>query len=198
VISQHTAPTLITLPHELLVSILNHLPYSKDFYSLSSTSKFFYHLCHDPLFLKHHFHQRTRKKYLHLSTDDDRATAQHVSILIRTLISQAASFAHDFNTCINEAINSWRTKDLPKSQFFPATYEGRAWLSVLRRNLGGHGHTLTALWQALGLTVTPSVQAHCKQVDKQQHTAHHRKSSKQFHRCELQLARELGRRREEE
>lgn len=109
-------------------------------------------------------------------------TAEHVRALINKLIKHAPTFVHEYHTCMNEVINSWWTKDVPKAKYFPSTYLGRAWFAVLRRNLGGHGRTQEALWRELNLPIATPVQAHWELINHQQTADQQRKSSWAMHK----------------
>jgi len=85
---------------------------------------------------------------------------------INLLLERAHEFMHEYHTCINKAINSWCTNDIPKSIFFGSTYIERTWLSMLLWNLGRPGTALAAIWCQLGLSITLVEQSHFDQMDK--------------------------------
>ncbi|ELR10995.1 uncharacterized protein ACA1_354330 [Acanthamoeba castellanii str. Neff] len=62
--------------------------------------------------------------------------------------------------------------DIPKSIFFSSTYVMHMWLLVIRGNLGSPGAAYTALWHALGFTISLLNQAQFNLMDKHLHNDH--------------------------
>jgi len=117
---------------------------------------------------------------------------------INLLLEHAHEFMHEYLTCINKAINSWRTKDIPKSIFFGSTDIEGTWLSVLWWNLGGTGTALAAIWHQLGLSITSVEQSHFDQMDKCLHDNCTCQSSQAHHTQTLELVQEQGELQKEE
>ncbi|KAL6056160.1 hypothetical protein QOT17_016280 [Balamuthia mandrillaris] len=92
---------------------------------------------------------------------------QKVKEKIDSIMEKADVFMHGYHTCHNENLNMCRTKDTPKDKNMP-TFGERAFLSPLRRNLGGRGSATATVFEELGLEVTTSVQQHLDNLDEQE------------------------------
>ncbi|KAL6067886.1 hypothetical protein QOT17_008571 [Balamuthia mandrillaris] len=91
---------------------------------------------------------------------------QKVKEKIDSIVAKADVFMHGYHTCHNENLNMCRTKDTPKDKNLP-TFGDRAFLSALRRNLGGKGSTTASVFGELGLNMT-GVQQHLDNLDEQE------------------------------
>ncbi len=204
-----SSSSLLSLPDELLLHIMSFVPRSKDdvsllqphkyFFSLASTCTRLYVLSKDPTFHHHRAFRLARKQHLRISSPNDPLLPQvkEAKAIILSLTSRAASFVHDYNTCLNESFNSSRTKDVPKHRSFPSTYSSRCCFSLLRQNLGPGG-ALCAIWRALGLQVSAPLQHHAQLEDKRREKDRKRKSSKEFHKRERELQRQEIQQKERE
>ncbi len=132
-----------------------------------------------------------QKQHLRISSPNDPLLPQveEAKTIILSLTSHAASFVHDYNTCLNESFNSSWTKDVPKHWSFPLTYSSCCCFSLLRQNLGPGG-ALCAIWRALGLQVSAPLQHHAQLEDKRWEKDRKRKCSKEFHKRERELQRQ--------
>jgi len=205
-----TPTSIFHLPDELLLPIMRYIveppaitpklrkKQHKYLFCFASQHRVFWRIFCDPSFVTYHNFVRGKKDYLHMTCPRDHIVVAAVLHRINLLLERAHEFVHEYHTCINEAINSWRTKDVPKSIFFGSTYIERTWLSVLRWNLGGPGAALAAIWRQLGLSITSVEQSHFDQMDKRLHDDRTRQSSQAHHTRTLELAQERGELRKEE
>jgi hypothetical protein len=138
----------------------------KYFFCFASQHQVFWCIFCDPSFVTYHNFVCGKKDYLHMTCSQDHIVVAAVLHCINLLLESAHEFMHEYHTCINEAINSWRTKDVPKSIFFGSTYIECTWLSMLWWNLGRPGTALAAIWHHLSLSITSVKQSHFNQMDK--------------------------------
>ncbi|KAL6053382.1 hypothetical protein QOT17_018028 [Balamuthia mandrillaris] len=122
---------------------------------------------------------------------------QKVKEKINSIVKKVDVFIHGYHTCHNENLNMCCTKDTPKDKNMP-TFREQAFLSPLRRNLGGRGSATATVFEELGLEVTSSIQQHMDNLDEQEKRNRKRKQSKAFKKREQELLQQQKARAEQE
>ncbi|KAL6059278.1 hypothetical protein QOT17_014263 [Balamuthia mandrillaris] len=175
---------ITSLPPEMIYKIITYLE-GKEFGSFSSACKFF-------LAVGRQQRQKLPNNKKKLEYYDDggdvevKKKIEKVIAMIDAIILKAELFVHGYHTCHNENLNMCRTTDTPKAKSFP-TFTSRAMLSPLRRNMGGRGSALLAVWKEIGLDVSTQVQHHFEKLDNKEQNNRKRKKSKEYKKREKEL-----------
>ncbi len=189
--------SILSLPVEILEHIMMFSRTSPlELYSFAASHPILWAIYCNWRFTAQHITVLSKKTYLKGAEIDPRANA--AKVLIKHLIEQAPDFVHEFNTCLNESINSSHTAYAPKSTYFCWTYAGRAWLSVARWNLGGCGALALALFRELGLPISSTLEAKCAAIDKAHQNAQIRQTSHEGKARYSELQKEHRKQRQEE
>ncbi len=106
--------TILSLPDEILMVIMKKVNNLIHLYNFAASHPNLWNLFNDHEFVSQQLFIQSKKQYLQATDDKLHAKIAEAIRVIQKVIEHAPKFVHKYSTCINEGINSWRTKDLPK------------------------------------------------------------------------------------